>query len=158
MADVFTSLSRIPIVLDDSTQLSIINAELTALKQQVSILVNSIALRNIESHRHLQTRSSPTQGSMTPPLATSETIPNLLVSHCGAVKLTVLRKLLQSQKKSHHSSFVNEVDEDGFQRDVIGRRSKIGCRPRTDSISFHGVKKKAVKQQVDLTKAHLLKL
>jgi len=53
---------------------------------------------------------------------------------------------------------VNEVDEDGFQRDVTGRRSKIGCRPRTDSIPFHGVKKKAVKQQVDLTKAHLLKL
>jgi len=45
---------------------------------------------------------------------------------------------------------VNEVDEDCFQR-VTGRRDRkkrqkviIGCRPRTDSISFHGVKKKAV--------------
>jgi len=51
---------------------------------------------------------------------------------------------------------VNEVDEDGFH--LAESFSKIGCRPRKDSISFHGVKKEAVKQQVDLTKAHLLKL
>jgi len=35
--------SCIPTVLDESTELSVITAELTALKQQVSILVNSNA-------------------------------------------------------------------------------------------------------------------
>jgi len=56
------SLSRIPTVLDESTELSVIKAELTALKQQLSILVNSIAhsfTEHTEPSISLQTRSLP---------------------------------------------------------------------------------------------------
>ena len=154
------SLSRIPTVLDDSTELSIIKAELIALKQQVSILVSSMAhtfTEHSEPSTLLLTRSSPTQGSTTPPSASSETVSDLPVSYCGAVKLTnnstpeVAAKSKEVPERNvRHPSLVNEIDVDGFQK-VTGRRDRkkkqkviIGCRPHTDSISFHGIKKKAV--------------
>ena len=144
------SLSRIPVVLDETTELSVIKAELTALKQQVSILVKSIA-------HPLAERSSSTQDTMTLPSASSDIVPDHPASYCSAVKspnsnsLEVAANSGEASERSvHRSTHLNGADDDGFQR-VTRRRDRknkqkvtIGCRPHTDSISFHGVKKKAV--------------
>jgi len=155
------SLSRVPIILDESTELSVIKAELSALKQQVNILVSSIAHsfpEHTEPSTSLQTRSTSSQDTMTLPSASSEIVSDPPVSYSAAAK-SVNNSTLEGAANSKgasgssvlRSTHSYEVDDDGFQR-VTGRRDRnkrkqkliIGCRPCTDSVSFHGVKKKAV--------------
>jgi len=154
------SLSRIPTVLDESTELSVIKAELTVLKQQLSILVNSIAhsfTEHTEPSASLQTRSTSSQDTMTVPSASSEIVSDTPASYCAAAKFVNNNTLEgaanskgDSDRSAHRSTHSYEVDDDGFQRVTRRRERKkkqrvvIGCRPSTDSISFHGVKKKAV--------------
>jgi len=154
------SLSRIPTVLDESTELSIIKAELTALRQQVSTLVNGIAhsfTEHTEPSASLPTCSTSSQDTMTLPSASTEIVSDPPVSYCAAAKF-VNNNTLEGAANSkggtdrsiHRSTHSYEVDDDGFQRVTRRRERKkkqrvvIGCRPSTDSISFHGVKKKAV--------------
>jgi len=152
-------LSRIPTVLDKSTELSVIKAGLTALKQQVSILVNSIAhsfKEHTESPASLQTCSTSSQDTITLPSASTEIVSDPPVSYCAAAKF-VNNNTLEGAANSkggsdgsiHRSTHSYEVDDDGLQRVTRRRERKkqrvvIGCRPSTYSISFHGAKKKAV--------------
>jgi len=145
------SLSRIPTVADDLSELVIIKTELAAVKHQVNILVDSLS--------HIST-----VGGSLPSVTTTESSKAAVVvassksSSEQSATYSAAVKVVQDKESSESVTTVNDLPlvhtehsdhDDGFQMVTNKRHSKrnrsiTGCRPVTEQNSFQGVRKKAV--------------
>jgi len=144
------SLSRVPVVPDKVSEMAVVKAELAALKQQVSILVNSLTQSPADKET-LPSKINLSSQNIDP--ATSCGIISAQPATFSAAVKSTAKFVSQepvttvSVPPSHNEDFTAQNAD--FQTAVNKRhrrRNKLitGCRPETEANSFQGVRKKAV--------------